>query len=145
MTASVSIPNPLDHLIDVALGHAEPLPDEVERRSMRRGEFEGLLAFVQWTPSGGKSITTVVRCKNISSNGICIVSSYMLHPEREGVLLVQRSNGEHVLLGVRVVYCRYAGNMIHESGVTVIRTPKSFSLDDFRDEHGALPKLETAA
>ncbi|MBT8486126.1 MAG: hypothetical protein HKO59_08630 [Phycisphaerales bacterium] len=142
---AVEAPSLIDHLIDIALGKATPTDDEVENRRTRRTEQEGLLALVQWTPSGGKSITTTVRCKNIGPSGMCLTSSYMLHVGHEGVALLRRTSGAHVLLGVRVAHCRYVGNMTHESGVEIIPPSASFTLDDFKDERGELPELCLAA
>lgn len=134
----------IDQIIDVARGVADAQADDVENRNNRRCVYDGELAFVQWTPTGGKSIATMVKCKNISSTGVCVISRYMLHVGHEGAILLARSNGEEVILGVRVVHCAYVGDMKHESGLTFIEVPSHFSVEDFRDEQGNMPKLKAA-
>ena len=134
--------NPIDRIIDVARGVADPDPTDVEHRSTRRHEYDGLVSFVQWTPTGGKSISTVVRCKNISSTGLCIQSRYMLHVGHEGVILMARSDGEEVMLGVKVVHSSYVGDMNHQSGLRFIDVPVRFCLDDFRDQQGNMLRLD---
>lgn len=135
----------IDHLIDVARGAVEPEAEFIENRTNRRCEFNGAVAFVQWTPTGGKSISTIVRCKNICPGGMCLTSRYMLHVGHEGALLVERSNGERVILGVKVVHCRYVGDMRHESGVQFVQVPEHFSEIDFQNEQGHLPELKDQA
>ena len=100
---------------------------------------------MQWTPDGGKSIATVLRCKDISSSGLSILSRYMLHVGHEGAILILRSNGEEIMLGVKVVHCSYVGDMNHESGLRFIELSAEFSLGDFRDQHGNMPELHKAA
>jgi len=136
--------NRIDRIIDVARGVGNAEPIDVENRGNRRCNYEADLAFVQWTPTGGKSIATMVKCKNISSTGMCVVSRYMLHVGHEGAILLARSNGEEVILGVRVIHCSYVGDMKHESGLIFIEVPSHFSLEDFRDEQGNMPKLRAA-
>lgn len=131
----------IDRMIDVARGVAETDPVDLENRGTRRCEHEALVALVQWTPNGGKSISTVVQCKNMSPSGMCIVSRYMLHVGHEGVLLLQRSNAENVILGIKVIYCKYVGGMKHESGIKFVEVPTHFSMEDFRDEQGNMPRL----
>jgi hypothetical protein len=137
--------SPIDHIIDVASGAAEADASDVENRGTRRFEYGGEIALVQWTPTGGKSIPTTVRCKNVSSSGMCVVSRYMLHVGHEGAILIKRSNGEEVILGVKVVHCSYVGDMDHESGVEFVECSDQFSLEDFRDAEGNLPPLRAAA
>ena len=138
-------PSPVDQLIDLASGKADDLPGgapDAENRGRRRMDWAGPVAFVQWTPEGLKSIATIVQCRNISSTGLCVMSRYMLHAGHEGVVLMKRSNGEEVMLGVKVVHCSYIGDMNHQSGLRFIDVPDRFSLDDFRDEQGNMLRLE---
>jgi hypothetical protein len=131
----------IDRLIDVARGEAEPEPEDRENRGTRRCPYEGRVALVQIVPDGGKSIPTVVTCKNMSAGGMCVRSKFMLHVGHEGALLVQRSSGEVVMIGARVVHCAYVGNMMHESGIEFIALAEAFAMDDFRDDDGRLPEL----
>ena len=140
----MSTDNAIDRILDVAQGKAEADPNDLENRGTRRQEYGGLVAFVQWTPTGGKSISTVVRCKNISPTGMCIQSRYMLHVGHEGSVLLLRSDGEQAMLGVKVVHCSYIGEMTHESGLEFCELNSNFSIEDFRDEHGNMPQLTGA-
>ena len=60
-------------------------------------------------------------------------------------LMLERANAEAVLLGVKIAHCAYAGNMEHESGLSFIPVPSSFSLEDFRDDEGKMPVLRGIA
>jgi len=140
----MSNPNPIDQIIDFASGASEADPADAENRSTRRCEYGAPVAFVQWTPTGGKSIATIVSTKNISSTGVCVTSRYMLHVGHEGVLLMRRSNGEEVLVGVKVVHSNYVGDMKHESGLSFIKVPANLVVEDFRDENGNMPNLGSA-
>ncbi len=134
----------IDRMIDIASGTAEPESGDLESRGTRRHEHDAVMGFVQRTPDGGKSIPTLVRSKNISPTGMCIISRYMLHVGHEGVVLMTRTNGAEVLLGVKVVHCVYVGEMKHESGFEFIEVPVDFSMEDFIDEHGNMIRLDSA-
>jgi hypothetical protein len=135
--------NMIDRIIDVARGAAPADSADQENRTTRRVEYDGPLALVQITPDGGKSIPTIVQCKNISAGGMCIYSRYMLHVGYEGAVLMQRSNGEPVILGVKVVYCKYIGDMRHESGIEFIEPATVFMMQDFCDEQGNMLRLDS--
>ena len=132
----------IDHLIDIVNGEAQPESEDLEHRTTRRYEHDAAIGFVQMTPSGVKSIPTVVHCKNMSSTGMCVISRYMLHVGHEGAVLMRRSNGTKVILGVRVVHCNYIGEMKHQSGYEFIDLPVQFTMDDFRDEQGNMIRLD---
>lgn len=131
----------IDHLIDVATGAAVENPEDRENRTLRRMDHEAPLALVQRTPTGGMSIPTVVMSSNMSAGGMCIISRYMLHVGYEGAILMQRHDGSEVLIGIKVVHCKYVGEMAHESGLEFTGQAEGFTLDDFRDEQGHMPDL----
>jgi len=131
----------LDRVIDMASG-AVPKDDSLaEHRDARRVPCDQKVALVQRTPDGGKTISTIVQCKDISPGGMCVLSRYMLHVGHEGAILITRSNGEQVIIGVKVVHCRYVGKMGHESGLEFLDSADGFKLDDFRDQQGNMPQL----
>ena len=134
--------NPIDRLIDIATGRVEPEGDDMEQRGTRRHGTDAWVALVQITPSGGRSIPVAVRCKNISAGGMCIVSRYMLHVGYQGAILMRRSDGELVLIGVRVVHCSYVGKHEHESGIEFTPDTGGIEMSDFEDETGELPCME---
>jgi hypothetical protein len=134
-------PLDIDHLIDIACGSATPREEEHEQRGLRRIEHDASVAFVQRTPSGGKSISTIVTCRELSVGGMSIISRYMLHVGYDGAILVHRPNGEPVVIGIKVAHCTYLGEMAHESGLEFTGVPEDFTLEDFRDEHGNMPDL----
>jgi hypothetical protein len=135
-------PTSIDHIIDIARGAAVADSADQELRQTRRVPFDGKVALVQITPDGGKSIPTTVRCKNVSAGGMCVQSRYMLHIGYEGAVLMLRSNGEPVIIGARVIHCKYIGDMLHESGIEFIEPTVNFMMDDFCDEQGNMPRLE---
>jgi hypothetical protein len=135
-------PASIDHIIDIARGISAADTADREHRQTRRMPYDRAIALVQITPDGGRSIPTIVRCKNISAGGMCIHSRYMLHIGYEGAILMMRSNGEPVILGAKVVHCKYIGDMLHESGIEFIRSSVNFTMDDFCDEQGNMPRLD---
>ena len=139
---SESDANLVDRFIDIAMGTIPADPDDHENRTTRRCEHDRPIGFVQMTPTGGKSIATVVRCKNISPGGMCVVSRYMLHVGHIGAVLMRRANGDEVMLGVKVVHCEYVGDMKHESGLEFVELLAGFAIEDFRNEQGYMPQLK---
>jgi hypothetical protein len=135
----------IDRLIDAASGAVAADSRDQEQRSNIRYPFEGRVALVQKTPGGGKSIVTVVAAKDISSTGLCVRSRYLLHVGYEGAVLLRRSNGQQSIAGVRVIHSRYAGSMMHESGLAFTHETGGIALDDFRDDGGSLPELAPVA
>jgi hypothetical protein len=138
-------PCPIDHMIDVARGVVAADPEMAEHRKTRRTPYRGKLALVQRTPDGGRTIPITVDGKDISPGGMCVISRYMLHVGHSGAVLVRRSDGEQVMLGVRVAHCHYVGGMKHESGLEFTRTVDGITLEDFRDQTGRLPDLSQSA
>ena len=132
----------IDRLIDIASGAAQTDPALEEGRGDRRFPYNGLVAFVQMTATGGYSIPTVLHCVNMGQRGLGVISRYMLHVGHKGAVLLRRSNGELIVLGATVVHCTYKGDMKHECGLALTSEPVGFSLEDFRDRQGNLPKLE---
>lgn len=134
--------NMLDHVIDVASG-AVPDDDSLrEHRDAQRMECDEQVALVQRTPDGGKSICTVVRARDISPGGMGVTSRYMLHVGHNGAMLITRSDGQQVILGIRVVHCQYTGDGGHESGLVFLEDVDGFTIDDFRDQQGNMPQLK---
>jgi hypothetical protein len=137
--------NVMDHIIDIASGAAEPDDSLREHRDSQRIACDENVAIVQRTPDGGKTICTVVRARDISPGGMCVNSRYMLHVGQTGAILVTRSNGEQSIVGVRVAHSRYTGNMEHESGLEFTGDADGFTLKDFVDQQGNMPRLDRAA
>jgi hypothetical protein len=131
----------IDRLIDIARGSAQVSAEERENRDTKRVAFSGSVALVQVTATGDRTRPLIVRCKNISPGGLCIVSRQMLHIGHGGAVMMQRSNGTTVLLGARVVHCSYIGNMEHESGIEFTPLPEGISERDFHDAQGNLVRL----
>lgn len=141
MTTQDSFIPDIDRLIAIAQGEAEPDPSDLEHRGTRRCSMQGQMAFVQTTNSGGKSIATTVECRDIGPAGMGIATRHMLHVGHEGAILMPRANGVHAIIGVKVLHCRYVGDMCHEAGLAYSGAPANFDIDDFRDEQGNLPRL----
>ena len=131
----------IDQMIDLARGAIKPGPEQHENRDTRRHPFSGRVALVQRLPDGGKSVPLVVMTRDFSAGGLRIASRYMLHVGHRGAILLMRSTGEPVLIGVRVAHCRYVGDMNHESGLEFLPEVGGLTLDDFRDKAGQLPEL----
>jgi len=131
-----------DHLIDAATG-AAPAPELADdRRSKKRHRYEALAALVLLSPRGERSPTMVVKTRDISVGGICVVTRQMIHPGSDGALQLVRSDGRAGLVGVKVRYCRYAGRMEHHSGLEFVSLPEGLSTEDFLDKTGQMPLLD---
>lgn len=125
-----------DRLIDIASGVApatlEPVTDE--RRVASRHPYNALVAVVLTSADGTGSRPMLLRTRNISMGGLCVVSRHMLHPETTGAVQLVRSDGTMAVVGVRVTHCRYVGNMEHETGLRFIPLPSMASIERFFDE-----------
>lgn len=53
---------------------------------------------------------------DISRGGLKLVGRQMLHRGATGVVLMRRADGSHILRGIRVQHCVYAGDLLYASG-----------------------------
>ncbi|MHC4948985.1 MAG: PilZ domain-containing protein [Planctomycetota bacterium] len=131
-----------DDLIDVAAGVKTVDDLDTEKRRQERHPYEGLVAIVLLASDGERSRPVVVRAKDISVGGICVVSRQMLHPDSRGAIQMVRSDGTRALVGVQVRFCRYAGAMRHETGMEFTALPEGLTAEDFVDESGQMVVLD---
>ena len=115
----------IDEAIDGAVRVAENRGYEgEERRSNQRFPYTGDFTLTLMTDEPGVIQHVVVQARNISTTGLGVVSRQMIHPGREGVTDLIRSDGKTVQVGVRVVRCHYCGDMVHSTGLEFIAVPK---------------------
>jgi hypothetical protein len=133
--------NRVDRIIDIARGVAPVGPGERENREATRIPYASNVALVQLTPSGSKTSPIVLPGVNISSGGLCVITSVELPVGGRGALLMQKSDGECVLLGARVIYVNPLSPRSFECGLEFAITPSAVSLEDFYDEAGDLPRV----
>jgi hypothetical protein len=117
----------IDEAIDGAVRVAENRGYEgEERRTNQRLPF-GEIMLTLLTEEPGVIQRVLVQAKNISTTGLGVISRQMIHPGREGITDLVRSDGKVVQVGVRVVRCHYCGAMVHSTGLEFIAVPKTLA------------------
>ncbi|MHC4094155.1 MAG: PilZ domain-containing protein [Planctomycetota bacterium] len=134
----------IDRIIDIARGVAPVGPGERENREATRIPYASSVALVLIHPSGKKGLPIILPGVNISSGGVCVITSVELPVGGRGAILMQKSNAECVLLGARVIYVNPLSPKSFECGLEFGIQPSSVSLDDFCDATGELPQVGPA-
>lgn len=119
-----------DKLIDAAA--ANPASGKYtgeERRGCKRHPYSADATLVLLSEDGRPQKPLSVKGKDLSNGGVCIQTRFMIHPGRRGVIHLTRSDGRVVPVGVIVSYCRYMGNMLHETGLQFIAIANDISAD----------------
>ena len=141
---SESEPKRIDRIIDIARGSAPIGPVDRENREATRFAFSEPIVLVLINSRGEKSAPITVSGSNISYGGVCVVCKKDLMVGSRGAILIPKSNGESVVLGVRVIYAN-AWAQAFECGLEFETQPPAVSMDDFRDADGNLPGHAQAA
>lgn len=131
----------IDRLIDIARGAVTAGPRDREKREASRIPYSGRIAFIRLTPTGEKAAPTLLGADNISCGGLCAYGPRELSVGSRGAVMIEKSDGEKVVLGVRVVYANSMGPTGFECGFEFELQPPVVALEDFRDERGDLPLL----
>ncbi|MHC4080360.1 MAG: PilZ domain-containing protein [Planctomycetota bacterium] len=134
----------VDRIIDIARGVAPVGPGERENREATRIPFASQVALIQVGASGQKASPIILTSENISSGGLCVIARLELSVGGRGAILMQKSNGECVLLGARIVYVNPLDAETFECGLEFEVQPSSIALDDFHDAAGNLPQIGPA-
>ena len=135
-------PHAADHIIDAAEALQSPAPEVIEQRRQKRVPYDSLVALVLSLPNGQRSRPMVLRARDVSGDGIQVVSSHEIPVGAEGVMQLVRSDGQFALVGIRALHCRYEGHMEHRSGILFIPMPQGFTREDFVDAHGRMVLLD---
>ncbi len=135
--------NITDRMIDAAASGrtSEEFPDE--KRARKRHTYLNEIALVLITPTGEHSPPMVLKARDISAGGICVISRPMIYPGSIGAVQLVRSDGKTALVGVTVQYCRYEGSMEHHTGLQFTPLSEKISASDFLDRNGSMPDLKT--
>lgn len=136
--------NRVDRIIDIARGVAPVGPGERENREATRIPFVSQVALIQVSSSGRKAFPIMLTSENISSGGLCVIAPLELPVGGRGAILMQKSDGECVLLGARVVYVNPLDDEAFECGLEFEIQPSAIALDDFLDAAGDLPQIGPA-
>ncbi|MHC5005147.1 MAG: PilZ domain-containing protein [Planctomycetota bacterium] len=140
---SQGAPNATDRIIDAAeslqAGDAM-LPEE--KRQQKRYEYSALVALLLRGPDGTRSRPIVVRGSDLSSGGLCVLSSIPLAVGGRGVMQIVRSNGQFALVGFQVRHCRPLGNADYCAGLQFCSLPEGFTREEFLDAQGNLLLLD---
>ncbi len=134
----------IDRIIDVARGAAPTGPSQRENREATRIPYTSDVAMVVVTPSGAKVSPRILNCENISTGGLCVMSHTELPVGSRGGVLILKSDGDMVVLGVKVVYANSRGPGRFECGLEFERVTSVVTMDDFRDHIGTFPQIGPA-
>ncbi len=134
----------IDHIIDIAQGASPVGPIDRENREATRIPFNGPIVLVIITSKGDKAAPVTVSGSNISHGGVCVVCKRDLMVGSRGAILIPRSDGESVILGVKVIYAN-AWAQAFECGLEFEAQVPAVAMDDFRDADGNLPGQARAA
>jgi hypothetical protein len=99
------------------------------------------VVLIQVSSSGQKASPIILASENISSGGLCVIAPLELPVGGRGAILMQKSDGECVLLGARVVYVNPLDAEAFECGLEFEIQPSAISLNDFSDAAGNLPQI----
>lgn len=113
----------------------------LERRGAKRHAYDGRVAIVLLSETGSPAPPALLRGRNISAGGLCVISRQMIHPGTVGAVQMVRSDGSSALVGVTVRYCVYVGNMRHFTGLEFMPLPSAITPADFVDQTGHMPLL----
>jgi hypothetical protein len=129
----------IDRIIDTARGVAPAGPGERNNREANRIPYARQVALVPINAAGHKGIPIVLTAENISSGGLCVISDRELSVGGRGAILMQKSDGQRVMLGGRVVYVNALGEGCFECGLEFEIRPSIASMADFDETAGYLP------
>ena len=133
----------IDHIIDIARGASPVGPIDRENREATRMPFDGPIELVLISSKGEKSAPITVSGSNISHGGVCVVCKRDLMVGSRGGILIGRSDGEMVVLGVKIIYSN-SWAQAFECGLEFEALAPAVSMDDFRDRNGNLPHAQAA-
>ena len=119
-------------------------PIDRENREATRIPFNGRIILVLITSKGEKSAPITVSGSNIGHGGVCVVCKKDLMVGSRGAILIPRSDGEPVIIGVKVIYAN-AWAQAFECGLEFEALVPAVAMDDFRDTDGNLPGHAVAA
>jgi hypothetical protein len=134
----------IDRIIDTARGVAPAGPGERYNREANRIPYAHEVALMPINAAGRKGAPILLTAENISSGGLCVISDRELSVGGRGAILMQKSDGERVMLGGRVVYVNALGEGCFECGLEFEIRPSIASMDDFPGAVGTLPATGAA-
>ena len=144
MSRSQSASDRIDRIIDIARGVVPAGANGRENRKVTRIPFTTDVAIIVIGPTGEKCSPDIVRCENISTGGLCVTSPEPLDEGSHGGVLILRSDGEPVVLGMKVIHTTRRGALGYECGLEFEQQPSAVTMNDFRDSQGNLPRLGPA-
>ena len=113
-----------------------PPPSDNNRRISKRFDFHSPVALVLLESNGSRRTPLVLTAEDIGSGGLCVRSSFMIHPGSIGAVQMMRAGGTTMTQGVVVRWCHYAGQMKHLIGLKFQTPHPSITPTDFHDEQG---------
>jgi hypothetical protein len=133
-----------DEIIDrVRRNSAAGRVADAERRESRRVRYSAVVAIVLVTRDGQRWGPMSVQAKDISSTGMAVVSRSMIHPGLRGAVQLQRSDKALAIVGVEVIHSRYAGQMLHETGLRFTgELPVPMVREEFLNRQGKMILLD---
>jgi PilZ domain len=115
---------------DSTIDSAAMLTDAVgykglERRSRLRQQYDCELTLMLLANELSPIQKVSVRARDISTSGLGVVARGMVHLGWEGCVVLTRSDGRRVTVGIRVARCEYSGDMTHVIGLQFIPVPQA--------------------
>ena len=134
----------VDRIIDIARGMVPAGAYGSEIRTVTRIPYTVDVAMILIAPSGALGSPDIVRSENISMGGLHVISPRPVDEGSRGSMLILKSDGEPVVLGMKVIHATSRGARGYECGLEFEQQPSAVSMNDFRDSQGNLPRLGPA-
>ncbi len=83
---------------------------------------------ISWLVNESPTPPVVLRSMNLSRGGLALISRGMVHQGTQGVVLLDKGNGEGILRCIEVVHCRYQGRLKHILGMKWCPLPPNLPL-----------------
>ena len=131
-----------DYFIDAAEGKRSGAVAGSDRRIKKRVPYNALVAIVLVGPTGQRGQPIVLRAKDLSLGGLCVLSRTMMYPGSRGAVQLVRSTGDVALVGVEVRHCRYSGDMQHQVGLQFVPMAAELASDSFLAQTGRMALLD---
>ena len=130
------------HTCDHAITRHGRTGADVTGSARERVAYQAHVALVLLAGDGDRTKPILADAREISVDGITIVSRQMLHPGATGAMQMLRADGRLALVGVEILSSTYVGNMEHVTACRFSPLPESMPVEDFLDDDGRLQMLD---
>ena len=131
-------------VIEIARGRCKASTTDWENRAFKRRPCDGWVALVHFDADGRKSKAVTLRGEDLSAGGMGVYSWQELPVGTRGTVMINGEEGQPILLGAKVVYCRPRSRHDYQVGIRFAEQPAAVTIEDFTDADGAPLKLGPA-